>query len=355
MVSSSRLLQQLPHLLGILAACLSLLIVSGCDFGKNKGKDGALILYGNIDIREVQLAFQDGGKIRSVLVEEGTQVEAGELLAELDPERFALDVARLQGEVAAQEQTVKRLQAGSRTQEVLQAQAAVASAKATLQEAQLVLDRKTRLYASNNIARQEVDSARARAQTAQAALKSAQEGLSLAEEGARKEDIAAAEAGLASVRAALGLAEKRLTDSRLIAPASGIIRSRILEPGAMAAPGAPVFTLALHDPLWVRTYINEPDLGHIREGMAAEVLSDSFPGKAYRAWVGFVSSTAEFTPKTVETAELRTKLVYQARIMVCNAGHELRLGMPVTVRLDRNAPMSAPGPGADPCAQPGRP
>lgn len=348
MLFSSRLPHRLPHLLCILAAGLCLLVVSGCDFGKNKEKDGALLLYGNIDIREVQLAFQDSGKIRSVLVEEGAQVKAGELLAELDPERFALDVARLQGEVAAQEQTLKRLQAGSRTQEVLQAQAAVTSARATLQEAQLVLDRKTRLYTSNNIAKQEVDSARARAQTAQAVLKSAQEGLSLAEEGARKEDIAAAEAGLASVRAALGLAEKRLADSRLIAPAGGIIRSRILEPGAMAAPGAPVFTLALSDPLWVRTYINEPDLGHIREGMAAEVLSDSFPGKTYRAWVGFVSSTAEFTPKTVETTELRTKLVYQARVMVCNDAHELRLGMPVTVRLERKAPITALG--TDPCA-----
>ena len=121
----------------------------------------------------------------------------------------------------------------------------------------------------------------------------------------------------------------------------------------MAAPGAPVFTLALSDPLWVRTYINEPELGYIHEGMPAQVESDSFPGKTYRAWVGFVSSTAEFTPKTVETTELRTKLVYQARIMVCNEGHELRLGMPVTVRLDRGAPAAALG--SDPCAGPASP
>ncbi len=353
MFFSSPVPHPIPHLLRILTLCLCLLTLSACDFGKHKSSDSDLILYGNIDIREVQLAFQDGGKIRAVLVEEGAQVEAGQVLAELEPERFALEVARLQGEVAAQEQTLKRLQAGSRAQEVLQAQAAVVSAKATLHEAQLVLDRKTRLYASNHIARQEVDSARARAQTAQAALHSAEEGLSLAEEGARKEDIAAAEAALASVGAALGLAEKRLADSHLLAPASGIIRSRILEPGAMAAPGAPVFTLALSDPLWVRTYINEPYLGHIREGMAAEVQSDTFPDKTYRAWVGFVSSTAEFTPKTVETTELRTKLVYQARIMVCNENHELRLGMPVTVRLDRSAPAGDLR--AHPCGKPAAP
>lgn len=339
----------LTRLFWILLVSLSALGLSGCDFGSNKGSETTLVLYGNVDIREMQLAFQDGGKIKTVLVEEGAVVEAGQVLAELEPERFALEVARLQGEVVAQEQTLKRLQAGSRTQEVLQAEASVASAKATLHEAKLVLDRKTRLFTTNSIARQEVDSARARVQTAQAALRSAQEGLSLAEEGARKEDIAAAEAALSSVQAALGLAEKRLADSRLLAPAAGIIRSRILEPGAMAGPGAPVFTLALGAPLWVRTYINQPDLGHIREGMAAEVFSDSFPGKSYRAWVGFVSSTAEFTPKTVETTELRTKLVYQARVMVCNDQQELRLGMPVTVKIDHNAPAASLD--ADPCAQ----
>ena len=91
--------------------------------------------------------------------------------------------------------------------------------------------------------------------------------------------------------------------------------------------------------LKVRVYINEPDLGRIREGMPAQVYSDSFPEKSYPGWIGFISSTAEFTPKTVETTELRTKLVYQARIMVCNDEHELRLGMPVSVRIDPAAPV----------------
>lgn len=324
---------------GMVLACTAMLILVGCEYSPGKDNKNILQLYGNVDIREVQLAFQDGGKIHAVLVEEGSVVQPGQLLAELEPERFTLEVERLKGQVAAQEETLKRLQAGSRSQEVVQARAAVASARATLQEAKLVLERKQRLYTTNNIARQEVDSARAREQTAQAALRSAEQGLSLAEEGARKEDIAAAAASLTAVQAALGLAEKRLTDSRLFAPAQGIIRSRILEPGAMASPGAPVFTLALSEPMWVRVYINEPDLGRIREGMPAQVYSDSFPEKSYPGWIGFISSTAEFTPKTVETTELRTKLVYQARIMVCNDEYELRLGMPVSVRIDPAAPV----------------
>jgi HlyD family secretion protein len=168
-------------------------------------------------------------------------------------------------------------------------------------------------------------------ETWQAALRSAEEELSLAIEGPRREDIAAADATLAALQAAKELAEQRLADTRLRAPATGVIRNRILEPGAMALGGAPVLTMALTNPLWVRAYISEPDLGRVREGMGAEIQTDTHPGKRYKAWVGFISSTAEFTPKTVETTELRTKLVYRTRIFVCDSGQELRLGMPVTV------------------------
>src|SRR5208283_82216 len=121
------------------------------------------------------------------------------------------------------------------------------------------------------------------------------------------------------------------------APTNGVIRNRLLETGDMASPQRPVFTLALDDPVWVRAYVPETDLGKIRTGMKAEVTTDSFPGKRYPAWVGFVSPTAEFTPKSVETPEVRTKLVYEVRAFAPNPQGELRLGMPavVTVLLDQ--------------------
>jgi len=102
----------------------------------------------------------------------------------------------------------------------------------------------------------------------------------------------------------------------------------------MAFPATPVLTLALTDPLWVRAYVPESDLGKIRPGMAADIQTDSFPCKTYRGWIGYISPTAEFTPKTVETPALRTRLVYQVRIFACNSDNELRLGMPATVVLD---------------------
>ena len=124
------------------------------------------------------------------------------------------------------------------------------------------------------------------------------------------------------------------------APDNGIVEDRILEPGDMASPQKPVLTLALDDPLWVRVYVAETDLPRIRPGMKASVTTDGYPGQKYEGWVGFISPTAEFTPKSVETSEVRTKLVYQMRVFVRNPKGELRLGMPavVTLPLDQGQP-----------------
>ena len=331
------------------------LVLSACSDDRRSGDRSApLTLYGNVDIREVQLAFQDAGRIRALPVDEGARVAAGQVVAELDPTRYQLELQRLNGEVAAQTQVLARLRQGSRPQEVARARAAMASARASLADAATQLARKQQLRTVNRISVQEVDTARTRVETLQANLKAAEEEVSLVVEGPRQEDIAAAEASLAALAAARDLAAQRLEDTRLLAPAAGVIRTRILEPGAMAAPGAPVFTLALTDPLWVRAYISEPDLGLVHEGMRAEVRTDTLPDKTYQGWVGFISSTAEFTPKTVETTELRTKLVYRARIFVCDPQEELRLGMPVTVTLQPGPqPESAPAPSCGPDPQPG--
>ena len=123
----------------------------------------------------------------------------------------------------------------------------------------------------------------------------------------------------------------------LTSPSAGVIQNRILEPGEMASPNRPVVTMALTDPKWVRAYVPEPDLGRINLGMKAEILNDSFPNQKFEGWIGFISPVAEFTPKTVETEDLRTKLVYEVRVYVHDSKDLLRLGMPVTVIVDRTA------------------
>lgn len=301
----------------------------------------ALTLYGNVDIRQVQLAFNGSDRIDSMLVREGEAVRKSQLLATLDTTRLQQNVALLDAQLAAQQQVVNRLKRGNRPEEIRKARADANAARIGAQNAEKTYHRLEDLVARKFVAKQQADDAKAAADAAQAKYESAQATSRLEVMGARVEDIAAAEATLKANEAALALARKQLADTSLYAPADGIIQDRILEPGDMASPQLAVYTLALTDPIWVRAYVQGPDMGKIHNGMRAEVTTDSYPGKRYRAWLGYISPSSEFTPKSVETTEVRSKLVYQVRVFVCNPQNELRLGMPATVNIPLDQPQSA--------------
>ncbi|MEJ2723588.1 MAG: efflux RND transporter periplasmic adaptor subunit [Deltaproteobacteria bacterium] len=311
-----------------------------------------IILYGNVDIRQIQLAFHATGRIRQLLVQEGDHVKSGELVAEVDPLRYEASVARAAAEVAARKQTLARLLAGSRPEQIREAQARVKAAEAKWEDAKLVYERTERLFRDKTVPKQKLDDAQAARESARADLDADRQALTLAIKGPREEDIAAARAQVKASEAALRLAERELADTKLYAPTAGVIQDRILEPGDMAFPETPVFTLALSNPVWVRAYVSEPDLGKVAPGMKAYVTTDSFPGKVYRGWIGFISPTAEFTPKEVQTSELRTKLVYRIRVYACNPENELRLGMPVTLKIPLDQPKESTVFGhSDPCEE----
>jgi HlyD family secretion protein len=300
---------------------------------------GVLSLHGNVDIRQVELAFNDSERIEHMLVQEGDRVTTGQPLASLDKRRLqhAVDLAAAQA--AAQRQMVARLRAGSRPQEIRQARATADAAHIQAANAERNSKRLAGLVKQKLVSQEQADSARAAADAAAAQARAADENLQLAELGPRKEDIAAGEAQLQAAQAQLALAQRQLADADLIAPADGVIEQRLLEPGDMASPQRPAFTLALTDPLWVRAYVSEQNLGKIHPGMSARVHTDSYPDRNYDGWVGFISPTAEFTPKSVETTDLRTDLVYQVRIYVCDPQDQLRLGMPATVSVPLGQPQ----------------
>ena len=312
----------------------------------------SLTLYGNVDIRQVQLAFNGSERIDRMFAQEGERVKKGQPLATLDTRRLSQSVELRQAQLAAQHQALVRLMAGSRPEEIRKAQADADAARVDAENAQRTYQRLHALVAQHFVAKQQAGDARAAADGAQARYQAARETLRLAVLGPRKEDIAAARATQQADQAALAIARKELADASLYAPAEGIIQDRILEPGDMASPQQPVYTLALTDPVWVRAYVPGPELGRLRPGMRAEVSTDSFPGKRYRAWLGYVSPSAEFTPKSVETTDVRTSLVYQVRVFVCNPQNELRLGMPATVIIPLGrSPAPAAG-SADHCQNP---
>lgn len=312
-----------------------------------------LQLFGNVDIREIDLAFNNSEHVERILVREGDRVRKNQLLATLHRTRLQAEVAVAEAKVAAQTAVVARLETGSRPEEVRQARANVAAAEAKVVDMEVIFKRTQQLLKKRVISKQAGDDAQADYDTARANLKVAQEALALAVEGPRSEDIDEAKALLKADEAQLALAREVLKDTDLYAPDDGVIRDRILEPGDMATPQTPVLTLALTNPVWVRTYAPEAVLGRLSPGMTASISTDSYPQKTYRGWVGFVSPTAEFTPKNVETPELRTRLVYQVRVYVCNPRDELRLGMPATVaiRLDQGKPE--PGQSISGCTKSG--
>ncbi len=302
--------------------------------------EASLTLYGNIDIREVRLAFNGSERIEEIRVQEGDRVKRGALLASLHTERLQAAVDEAEAMTAAQQQILATLEAGSRPEEVRKVAADLEAAKARALAAQDTFKRRYRLSEQKLASPEEVEEAKAAAGAASAQVKAAKAALDLVLAGPRQEEIAQARARLQAQQAGLVLAQARLADAALIAPADGIVRDRILEPGDMASPQTPVLTLALVDPIWVRAYLPEPALGQITLGAKATIHTDSYPDKRYEGWVGFISPTSEFTPKNVQTPELRTRLVYSVRVFACNPQGELRLGMPVTVTiaLDQASP-----------------
>ena len=301
-----------------------------------------LTLQGNIDVRQVNLSFKVGGRIDSLAVDEGDPVKAGQVVASLERRYFEDDLRLARATRDATAATLRRLENGSRPEEIAEARAVVAERKATLERAKSDLERTERVFATGSGSKQDLALARATQEEAAARLKASEQSLRLAELGPREEDVAQARAQLQAENARVIVADRNLADSELLGPNDGVILTRARERGAIVQPGETVFTLTLTSPVWVRTYANEPDLGFVQPGLAATVTTDSTPDRPYRGHVGFVSPTAEFTPKTVETRELRTDLVYRLRVIVDNPDGGLRQGMPVTVRLALPGPRPKP-------------
>lgn len=296
----------------------------------DRDQDAPLTLYGNVEIREVELAFRQSGRVASMAFDEGNRVQAGSVIATLDDAPFRDALAQAAAEVSRARAELDKLERGNRPQEIAQAEENVRRAQAAFDNAEREHERQSRLFPTRATSRQELDAARTARDEAQANLAAARQALALQRAGFRREDIAAGRARLEAAEAGRSQAETALADTRLVAPSAGTILARVREPGSMVTPGDPVYTLSLDDPVYVRAYVGEPDLGRIAPGDRVGIRTDS-SARAYQGHIGFISPRAEFTPKSVETVDLRTDLVYRLRIVVENADRGLRQGMPVTV------------------------
>ncbi len=301
-------------------------------FKGNKSSAKTLELQGNVEIREVRLGFKVPGRIAKMLVDEGDKVVSGQLLAKLEPEYFEDAVKQAEAMLEARKAELLKLKNGSRPEEIEQARANTLIAKVAFLNAQKEYLRAKKLVSAGAISQEAFDRAKANRDQAEARLKVAEAKQRLIELGPRKEEIAKAEALLKEAQARLSEARHRLADTKLYSPVNGIIQTRVHEVGDYVNVGEPVYVISITNPVWVRAYVNEIDLSKIRPGMRAIIRTDA--GKTFEGKVGFISPVAEFTPKTVQTKEIRTDLVYRIRIVVHDPKNELRQGMPVTVFID---------------------
>ena len=302
--------------------------------------ENRLTLSGNIEAHESLVSFKVQGRIVDLPVEEGQSVEQGTLLAQLDDADYKQKVRIDEANVHVRESNLALTLAGTREQEVKASQQTMFDAQADLQEKQLDYDRAQRLFSKDEVSAQDRDLADTALKRAEATFRAAQQRYNEAVEGSRKEDIVIARANLREAHANRGLSRVNLEYTTLRAPFAGVITVRQAELGEVVVPGTPVVTLADLDHIWLRAYVAETDLGRIRWGQEATITTDTYPGKQYRGRVSFISSTAEFTPKSVQTYKERVTLVYRIKIDIDNPNHELKPGMPADAHVDLAATNS---------------
>lgn len=331
----------------LLVPVIVLLLGAGGTYGyyahEPREKATEPVYHGNVDIRDVVLAFRVPGRVAEVRKSEGDHVEVDEVVAVLDKAPFELQLAQAKAAADVATAQVRAIEAGARREDISQARAVLAERRAAADRAQDTFERIERLEASGVVTTQALVDARAAAEQTRSAVDAARATLSKLVNGARSEEILIAHSQAMQAQAAVAIAELDLADTELKAKQAGVVVVRAIEPGTMSQVGSPALVVAFEDPVWVRAYAAEKDLAALAPGTSLLVYSDARPDEPYVGRVGYVSPQAEFTPKNVETEELRTSLVYRFRLVIDDHDGGLRQGMPVTIR-SKNAAKKGTAP-----------
>jgi HlyD family secretion protein len=315
------------------AALLFALLLFGACSGRDHSGRGTLVLSGNIEVTDAQLGFKVPGRVVERLVTEGDRVKTGQLVARLDDAEQQEQLALRRAELAEAEAAYAALQAGSRREEIAAAAATLHSVEADRDRLRLDFTRQQELRGKDAIADRELEGSQAQLKVAEARVVEANERFKLVQAGPRAEDVAQGRARADQARAAVALAETQVENTRLVSPLTGVVLSKNIEPGEYVSPGTPVVTVADIAHVWVRAYVNQTDLGRVHLGQKVQVRTDTFPDKSYEGTIGFIASEAEFTPKTVQTAKERVKLVFRIKIDLPNPDDELKPGMPADATI----------------------
>ncbi|KHE91774.1 MAG: efflux RND transporter periplasmic adaptor subunit [Candidatus Scalindua rubra] len=283
---------------------------------------------GNIEITDAEVSFKISGRVEERYVDEGELIRKDDIVAILGSSDLEDEVAIRQAELQLAQADLAELEAGSRPEEISASRAKMAAAKADKEHKERDFHKAEDLFRKKVISDEEYTHAEGDYEVALNRLREAEERFKLVKLGPRKETIEQARARVRQAIGSLKLARTRLGYAKLFSPLSGIVLSKNVEPGEYAAPGTPVVTVGELENVWLRAYINETDLGRVKVGQQVNVLTDTYPDKIYKGHISFISPQAEFTPKTVQTAKQRVKLVYRIKVEIPNPHMELKPGMP---------------------------
>jgi HlyD family secretion protein len=299
-----------------------------------RGAGDAIVASGSVEATEAQLGFQVPGRIDTIAVAEGDRVTAGQLLARLDVTELQARRAQAAAQLDAARALLRELQTGSRTEDIASARSVAGAAADRFNDAQRDLARTRQLFEGGAVSQEALDKAQTGFDLARAQRDQAAQARQLVEAGPRPERIAAQRAQVAQAEASVRQLDATLANAVVRAPFDGVITVKDREPGEVVGAGTPVLTVMNLGDRWVRIYVREDRVGAVRLGQAASITADTYPGKRYAGAVSYISSVAEFTPRTVQTAEERVKLVYAVKVRITgDAGVDLKPGVPADVTL----------------------
>ncbi|QFR49405.1 HlyD family efflux transporter periplasmic adaptor subunit [Sulfurimonas lithotrophica] len=310
---------------GLFLFLVTIFFFNGC-FNSN---DKTQKFYGNVDVRTVSLAFRVSGKLTSIDFDEGEKVKKGQVIAKLDDAPYIEHLNQIEAQISMQKAKIAKLEKGFRKEEIKKAEAKLLQSQVERDRLKKEFIRTKNLYVKKALSEERYDNAKAAYDNSKAAYLFAKSSLEELQNGYEKEDILSAKANLEALQAQRNLHKINLEDTILISPTNGTIITRVYEVGSIVSPSQYVVEIAKDNEYWVRSYVSEGYLTDIKVGQIAEVYTDG--GQIYKGKVSFISPIAEFTPKTVQTEELRTDLVYRFRIVLDSFDDAIKQGMPVTV------------------------
>lgn len=319
------------------------IFLGSCQWNNPSNTD-AIVLSGTLEAREIDLSFQVSGRMTDLLRDEGSAVQSGAVVAKLDDRDYQLNFQLASATANAAKASLAALSAGTRRQEISAAEADVEKANAQLNYWKAEVKRISFLVPKKLATTEQLEQTQLQYEIALAGVDQAEQNLNLLKEGPRKEDIERAEQEYAARIEARELAKQQLSYTTLQSPVDGMVTLRLSEKGEVVSPGQPVIRVAELANTWVRGYISEANLGRVRLGQPATIKVDSYPDKEFSGTLTFISPVAEFTPKTVETRELRVDLVYRIKVQVDNPDGLLKIGMPADIHLQ---PIADSGAGQD--------